>query len=93
MVIGDHVEELFALIADEGGDDVAEHFAEQPNRFGGDVGTRAVAIVPDTVQAVGRYADPWSAREVVAMTVDTHDADEVRRLGLPRLAESAPCPA
>lgn len=61
VVVGDDVQEPFALIVDQYDADVDEQMAEGWRTFKENCGARALLITPDTVEVVDRYAESASA--------------------------------
>lgn len=61
VVVGDNVEEPFALIVDQHDSDMDQQTADEWQRFKDSAGARALLITPDTVEVVDRYADAQPA--------------------------------
>lgn len=58
VVVGDDVQEPFALIVDQHDSDVDQQTADEWHQFKTSAGARALLITPDTVEVVDRYAEP-----------------------------------
>lgn len=62
VMVGDDMDEPFALIVDQHDSVVDEQTAEEWQRFKTNTGARALLVTPDTVEVVDRYAET-SAQE------------------------------
>ncbi|TMS00176.1 hypothetical protein [Nonomuraea basaltis] len=70
VMVGDDMDEPFALIVDQHDSDLDQQTAEEWQRFKTSAGARALLITPDTVEVVGRYAEP--AHKVAEMAGCVH---------------------
>lgn len=57
VMVGDDMEEPFALIVDQHDADLDQQTADEWQRFKTSAGARALLITPDTVEVVDRYAE------------------------------------
>lgn len=57
VMVGDDMDEPFALIVDQHDSAVDEQTAEEWQRFKTNSGARALLVTPDTVEVVDRYAE------------------------------------
>jgi DNA-binding transcriptional regulator YhcF (GntR family) len=79
VVVGDDVQEPFALIVDQHNSDMDETTADAWRTFKESAGARALLITPDTVEVVGRYAEaaPQQAEQApTASRRGDHDPDK-----------------
>lgn len=72
VVVGDNVEEPFALIVDQHDSDMDQQTADEWQRFKDSAGARALLITPDTVEIVDRHAEP-APKEAPAETTTVID--------------------
>lgn len=63
-VVGEVVEEPFALIIDQWSEGVSADYDDQWKGFAADCGARAVLATPQTVEVVDRYAGPAAVEEI-----------------------------
>ena len=66
VVVGDDVEEPFALIVDQHDSDVDQQTADEWHQFKTSAGARALLITPDTVEVVDRHAETAPVEPVLA---------------------------